>query len=127
MLDSVPVVHTLEILPIFPWLSLVLFWNFSAVAGLWYLCVLRKKGFRKLIPPKHILAGLVAWLLPDIEHAFGYPIVHQTVFSLTSAGKIEYPPNCVLELLFIMVGVFVAAPILLRRRKVERMVAQEKG
>jgi len=106
----------LEILPIFPWLVLVLFWNFAAVAGLWWLCTLRKRGIKKLVPPNHILAGLVAWLLPDLEHAFGKPIIHQTVFALTAVEKVEYPPNCVLELLFITVGVLVAAPILLRRR-----------
>jgi len=109
------VVHTLEILPIFPWLVLVLFWNFAAVAGLWWLCTLRKKGFRKLIPPNHILAGLVAWLLPDVEHLFGNPVIHRTVFGFTSMGRIEHPPNCILELLFIMIGVLVAAPILRRR------------
>jgi len=128
MLDSVPVVHTLEILPIFPWLVLVLFWNLAAVAGLWWLCTLRKRGFGKLIPPNHILAGLVAWLIWDIEHLFGIGSpLHRVLLGLTATPKIENPVNCVLELLFIMVGVFIAAPILLRRRKAERMVAQEKG
>jgi len=116
LLDSVPVVHTLEILPP-QWLGLVLFWNFGAVAGLWYLCVLRKRGLRKLMPPNHILAGLVAWLIWDIEHLFGIGSpLHRTLLGLTAAPKIENPANCVLELLFITVGVLVAAPILLRRR-----------
>jgi len=116
LLDSVPVVHTLEILPK-PWLGLILFWNFAAVAGLWWLCTLRKRRFRKLIPPNHILAGLVAWLIWDIEHLFGIGSpLHQTLLGLTATPKIENPSNCILELLFIMIGVLVAAPILLRRR-----------
>ena len=117
LLDSVGVYHDLDELK---WYNLLfILFNVIVIIGLWWLAARRYSSLLYKILPPHILAGLIAWFIWDLEWVMPswWPNVHDYFVSRTWSGSRTDPESAILECLFMFVMMLLAAPKLLSQRK----------
>ena len=117
LLDSVGVYHDLSDLR---WYDvLFIFFNVVAIIGLWLLAGRRFSGLYYKILPPHMLAGLLAWFMWDLEWVMPswWPNIHDELISLTWSGSRPDPESAILESIFMFVMMLLAAPRLISQVK----------
>ena len=110
LLDSTGVAHTLERMLLWQQ-ALIISWNTLWVGTIIWRCRRRQHW-------GYILAGLIGWLIWDIEWLFvpggGYGWIHQLKKLTTMGGEIPFPGGAILEFCWMAILAAISLPTLRR-------------